>query len=113
MFGSQPQEQDVAGWPDICSARRPQRRRLGSHILNTAVNRLLFRRTVGISTISAALLGLSPRVAHTEQVAIPDVVHTTTTVDGWRVTLAMTDARVNAVPNLAAAPLSKGGLAQR
>jgi hypothetical protein len=48
-------------------------------------------------------------VAHAERIAVPDVVRTTTTVDGYRMTLAMTEARIDAVPNMAAAPLAKEG----
>lgn len=64
---------------------------------------------VGAAVVSVAVLGGSVAVAHAEVVAVPDVVRSATTVNGWQVTLAMTDARIDAVPNMAKAPLSKEG----
>lgn len=61
----------------------------------------------GLTFTSA--IGGTAAVAHAEQVVIPDVVQSTTTVDGWQMTLSMTEARINVVPNMAAAPLSREG----
>lgn len=55
------------------------------------------------------MLGGSVAVADAEVVAVPDVVRQVTTIDGWQMTLSMTDARYDAVPNMARAPLSKEG----
>ncbi len=59
--------------------------------------------------MNLTLFGSSIGLAHAEQIPIADVMRTTTTVDGWQLTLAMTDARINAVPNMAVAPLSSEG----
>ncbi len=59
--------------------------------------------------VSMAVLGGSVTVAHADVVAVPDVVRQVTTFDGWRMTLSMTEARYDVVPNMANAPLSKEG----
>jgi hypothetical protein len=63
--------------------------------------------------LAASALGVlalvSPAVAHAEAVPVPDVVRSTDTVDGWHMTLALTDARIDKVPDMAAAPLSSQG----
>jgi hypothetical protein len=70
---------------------------------------LRFRRVVGVCAVEVLVLGSSTALAHAEQVAVPDVVRTATTFDGWQMTLSMTDARYDAVPNMANAPLTKEG----
>lgn len=64
---------------------------------------------MGAAAVSVVVLGGSAAVAHAEVVAVPDVVRQITTYDGWQVTLSMTDARYDAVPNMANALLSKEG----
>lgn len=59
--------------------------------------------------VNLMLLGSSAAVAHAEQIAVADIVRTATTVDGWQITLSVTEARVNAVPSMSAAPLSSEG----
>lgn len=63
----------------------------------------------GLSVVNVILLGCTVGIAHAEQVRVPDVVRTATTLDGWQMTLSLTDVRVDAVPNMAAAPLPKQG----
>lgn len=69
----------------------------------------IFRYVSGLSVVNVILLGCTVGIAHAEQVRVPDVVRTATTLDGWQMTLSLTDVRVDAVPNMAAAPLSKEG----
>lgn len=64
---------------------------------------------MGVCGLAVSTFALPAPAAHAEQVPVPDVVRTVTTIDGWQMTLAMTEARVDAVPNMAAAPLSKEG----
>ena len=59
--------------------------------------------------MGVVILGGSVATARAEVVSVPDVVRQVTTYDGWQVTLAMTDARYDAVPNMANALLSKEG----
>lgn len=74
---------------------------------------LIFRNRWSLTLASVTLLwgsfGGLVAVAHAEVVAVPDVVRQVTTYDGWRITLAMTGARYDAVPNMANALLSKEG----
>ncbi len=64
---------------------------------------------MGAAAVSVVVLGGSVAVAHAEVVTVPDVVRSATTINGWRVTLSMTEARIDAVPNMANALLSKEG----
>lgn len=70
---------------------------------------LTFRSLTAICAVNLSLLGSSIGVAQAEQMAVTDVIRTAATVDGWQVTLSMTEARVNAVPSMSAAPLSSEG----
>jgi hypothetical protein len=72
-------------------------------------NTLNFRNGLGAVGASVVILGGSVATARAEVVSVPDVVRQVTTYDGWQVTLAMTDARYDAVPNMANALLSKEG----
>ena len=69
----------------------------------------MFRSEVGAMVISVAMIGGSVAVANAEAISVPDVVRQVTTYDGWQVTLSLTDARYDAVPNMASAPLTKEG----
>lgn len=73
------------------------------------VSPLIFRKFLSASTAVVGLLSIGTGVSHAEQVAVPDVAHTVDTVDGWRMTLALSEVHVNAVPNMASAPLTKEG----
>lgn len=73
------------------------------------LSKLTFRTAAVITAVSATVLSCPVAVAQAEVVVVPDVIRTTTTVDGWQVTLAMTEARIDAVPNMAGAPYSKEG----
>jgi hypothetical protein len=73
------------------------------------LSKLIFRNGLGAAAVSVVVLGGSVAVAHAEVVAVPDVVRQVTTYDGWQVTLSMTDARYDAVPNMANALLTKEG----
>ena len=70
---------------------------------------MLFRKGSGVVAVVVAMLGCPATVAHAEVVKVPDVVRQVTTIDGWQVTLSLTDARYDAVPNMANALLSKEG----
>jgi MspA protein len=87
------------------SARRATRALVEHEVLNT----LDFRNGLGAVGVSVVILGGSVATAGAEVVSVPDVVRQVTTYDGWQVTLAMTDARYDAVPNMANALLSKEG----
>jgi len=62
-------------------------------------------------TVAGLLLvaSVTTGTAHAEQIPVPDVTRTVETIDGWRMTLTLTDARIDPVPNMAAAPLSRQG----
>ena len=66
-------------------------------------------RLICTTAASVGLLGTATGVARAEQVSVPDVARTLVTVDGWQMALSLTDARIDAVPNMASAPLSKEG----
>lgn len=70
---------------------------------------LTFRSLSALCAVNLILLGSSIGVAHAEQISVADVARTATTADGWQITLSMTEARVNAVPSMSAAPLSSEG----
>lgn len=55
------------------------------------------------------MFGRSTAAVHAQVEEVPDVVRQVTTIDGWQVTLSLTDARYDAVPNMANALLSKEG----
>ena len=73
------------------------------------LSKLVFRKGSGVVAVIVAMLGSPATVAHAEAVKVPDVVRQVTTIDGWQVTLSLTDARYDAVPNMANALLSKEG----
>jgi len=70
---------------------------------------LLFRRGFGVVAAIVVMLDGSVATAQADAVEVPDVVRHVTTIDGWQVTLSLTDARYDAVPNMANALLSKEG----
>ncbi|MCV7254342.1 MspA family porin [Mycolicibacterium fluoranthenivorans] len=67
----------------------------------------VFRTAAGTSAASVVLLCATAGVAQAEQLNVPSLVRTTDTVDGWRMTLALTDAQINGVPNMASAPFAR------
>ncbi|WNG84035.1 MspA family porin [Mycobacterium sp. ITM-2016-00316] len=70
---------------------------------------MTFRNAAVAAAVSVAMLSCPAALAQAEVVVVPDVTRTTTTVDGWQVTLTMTEARIDAVPNMAGAPYTKEG----
>ncbi|EKF21750.1 mspA family protein [Mycolicibacterium hassiacum DSM 44199] len=72
-----------------------------------------FGKVVGASAagllVLGASLGLAAGDAHAEQIPVPDVTRVVDTVDGWRMTLTLTGASIDPVPDMAAAPLSRQG----
>lgn len=88
-----------------CRPRRPMR----AFVEHGVLSELIFRRGLGAAAVSVVLLSGTAAVAHAEVVAVPDVVRQVTTIDGWQVTLSLTGARYDAVPNMANALLSKEG----
>lgn len=70
---------------------------------------LFLRKASGVGAVILAMLGSSSAAARAEAVRVPDVVRQVTTIDGWQVTLSLTNARYDAVPNMANALLSKEG----
>lgn len=69
----------------------------------------IFRSFVSASAASVGLFSAAAGVAHADPVPIPDLVRAIDTVDGWHMTLALTGAQINSVPNMAAAPFAKEG----
>ncbi|WP_396904191.1 MspA family porin [Mycolicibacterium phlei] len=65
---------------------------------------------MGPVAATAVLLGAPVTgVAAAELRPVPDVVRSIETVDGLRVTLTLSNATIDSVPNMAAAPLSREG----
>lgn len=85
--------------------RRPTRALVEHGVLS----KLMFRNVLAVAAVIATLLDGSVPVAHAEVVAVPDVIRQVTTYDGWQLTLSLTDARYDAVPNMANAVLTKEG----
>ncbi|MDV3128711.1 MspA family porin [Mycobacterium sp. 21AC1] len=73
------------------------------------VSPLILTKFLSAAATGAALLNVATGISHAELVPAPDVVRTIDTVDGWRMTLALTEVRVDAVRNMAVAPLTKEG----
>ncbi|WP_231965826.1 MspA family porin [Mycobacterium sp. E802] len=70
---------------------------------------LILRKFAGAAAANAILLSFTTGISHAESVAVPDVSRTINTVDGWRMKVAFTEVSINAVPNMAAALLTREG----
>lgn len=66
-------------------------------------------RRIGAALLSTTALLTASGIAAAEPVIIRDLNRSRDTVDGWRLALTMTEARINAVPNMAATPFTKEG----
>ncbi|MCV7286320.1 MspA family porin [Mycolicibacterium wolinskyi] len=70
---------------------------------------MILKKFISASAASVGLLLFATGVSRAESIPVPDINRSIDTVDGWRMTLALTGVRVNAVPNMAAAPLTREG----
>lgn len=88
-----------------CRPRRPARVLVEPGVWH----HLTIRDVFSTAAVSFVMIAGTAAVAGAEVVQVPDVVRQVTTLDGWQVTLSLTDARYDAVPNMANALLSKEG----
>ena len=74
------------------------------------ITTVFVRALLASATVAAGLVG-GPGTgeAEADRLVLPDVAQLSDTVDGWQFTLAMTELRVDAVPNLATSPFTKEG----
>lgn len=66
-------------------------------------------RILFAATILSAMPLAAPGIAGAAPVTLPDVARSGDTDDGWRLSLSMTQIRINAVPNMAGTPFTGEG----
>jgi len=74
-----------------------------------ALTRKIIRTGIGTTGFLCLTLGVATAVATAEPLPVADVRQCTTTEDGWRLGVALTEMTVNSVPNMAATAFTREG----